>query len=48
MDLGHTARPHTMTLAVSTSVFLAVVGLGMAIYLLSVRRPAETNSGNDS
>src|SRR6266581_8519719 len=37
MDLGHAARPHTTNLAVATSVFLALVGLGMAIYLLSVR-----------
>src|SRR5579863_1320759 len=48
MDLGYAARPHTTTLAVATSVFLALVGIGMAIYLLSVRGPAHINSGNDS
>lgn len=48
MDLGHAARPHTTTLAVATSVFLALVGLGMAIYLLSVRGRAQMNSGSDS
>jgi len=34
MELGQAARPHTTTLAISTSVFLALVGLGMVIYLL--------------
>jgi uncharacterized protein (DUF302 family)/uncharacterized membrane protein YidH (DUF202 family) len=48
MDLGHTARPHTTTLAVATSVFLALVGIGMAIYLISVRGSAQVNSGNYS
>ncbi len=37
MELGRAVRPHTTALAVATSVFLALVGLGMAIYLLSVR-----------
>jgi inner membrane protein YidH len=44
LDLGYAARPHTTTLAVATSVFLALVGIGMAIYLLSVRGPAHMNS----
>jgi putative membrane protein len=30
-------RPHSTTLAISTSLFLALVGLAMAIYLISVR-----------
>ena len=47
MDLGHPARPHTTTLAVATSVFLALVGLGMAIYLLSVRGSAQPTSGKN-
>src|ERR1700720_1378304 len=34
MDLGQVTRPHTTTLAVATSLFLALVGLGMAIYLI--------------
>src|ERR1700722_1987621 len=41
MDQGHAAPPHTTTLAVATSVFLALVGLGMAIYLLSVHGSAQ-------
>jgi inner membrane protein YidH len=41
MDLGHATRPHTTTLAVATSLFLALVGLGMAIYLISVRDSAN-------
>lgn len=48
MDLGHATRPHTTTLAVATSLFLALVGLGMAIYLISVRGSAQSNSGNNS
>ena len=44
IDLGHAARLHTTTLAVATSVFLALVGLGMAIYLLSVRGSAQPTS----
>jgi uncharacterized protein (DUF302 family) len=48
IDLGHAARPHTTNLAVATSVFLALVGLGMVIYLLSVHGTAEINSANDS
>ena len=48
MELGHAARPHTTTLAIATSMFLALVGLGMAIYLLSVRGTEQINSGNNS
>jgi uncharacterized protein (DUF302 family) len=48
MELGHAARPHTTTLAIATSIFLALVGLGMAIYLLSVRGTEKINSGNNS
>jgi uncharacterized protein (DUF302 family)/uncharacterized membrane protein YidH (DUF202 family) len=47
MDLGHATRPHTTTLAVATSLFLALVGLGMAIYLISVRDSANLHSGNN-
>jgi uncharacterized protein (DUF302 family)/uncharacterized membrane protein YidH (DUF202 family) len=47
MDLGHATRPHTTTLAVATSVFLALVGLGMAIYLLSVRDSRLSHSGTN-
>jgi uncharacterized protein (DUF302 family)/uncharacterized membrane protein YidH (DUF202 family) len=47
LDLGQATRPHTANLAVATSVFLALVGLGMAIYLLSIRDPARANSGKN-
>jgi uncharacterized protein (DUF302 family)/uncharacterized membrane protein YidH (DUF202 family) len=48
MELGHAVRSHTSTLAVATSVFLALVGLGMAIYLLSVRGTTQINVGKNS
>lgn len=48
MELGRAVRPHTTALAVATSVFLALVGLGMAIYLLSVRGTTRIDSGNNS
>jgi uncharacterized protein (DUF302 family)/uncharacterized membrane protein YidH (DUF202 family) len=48
MELGHAARPHTTTLAIAISIFLALLGLGMAIYLLSVRGTEQINSGNNS
>jgi uncharacterized protein (DUF302 family)/uncharacterized membrane protein YidH (DUF202 family) len=48
LDLGHAARPHATTLAVATSVFLALVGVGMAIYLISVRGSSQSDSRNDS
>src|SRR3984957_16647956 len=48
LELGHAARLHTTNLAVATSVFLALVGVGMAIYLISVRGSAQSISGNDS
>ena len=37
---------HSTLLAVSTSVFLALVGLAMAIYLVSVRNSANPKSEN--
>jgi Uncharacterized conserved protein len=46
MDQGHATRPHTTTLAVLTSMFLALVGIGMAIYLISVRDSVHSHSGN--
>jgi uncharacterized protein (DUF302 family)/uncharacterized membrane protein YidH (DUF202 family) len=48
MDSGHVTRPHTTTLAVPTSVFLALVGLGMVIYVISARSLTNSNSGNNS
>jgi uncharacterized protein (DUF302 family) len=47
MDLGQVTRPHSTTLAIATSLFLALVGLGMAIYLISVRDSAHSHSAND-
>jgi putative membrane protein len=37
LDLGHPTRPHATTLAVATCLFLGLVGVGMVIYLISVR-----------
>lgn len=47
MDQGGAARPHTTTLAVVTCVFLALVGIGMAIYLVSVRGSAQPTFGSN-
>jgi uncharacterized protein (DUF302 family)/uncharacterized membrane protein YidH (DUF202 family) len=47
MDLGVT-RPPATSLAVATSLFLALVGLAMAIYLISLRGSQPSNSGNNS
>ena len=44
MDLGQVSRPHTTSLAVATSLFLALVGLAMAIYLISLRGSEHSNS----
>ncbi len=46
MDLGQATRPHTTALAVATSLFLTLVGIGMAIYLISVRDSAHSPSEN--
>jgi uncharacterized protein (DUF302 family)/uncharacterized membrane protein YidH (DUF202 family) len=46
MELGRVARPHSMGLALATALFLALVGIAMAIYLISVRDSARTNTGN--
>jgi uncharacterized protein (DUF302 family)/uncharacterized membrane protein YidH (DUF202 family) len=48
MDRGQRVRVHSMTLAVTTALFLALVGLAMTIYLISVRGSAHSNSENDS
>src|SRR4029077_19495248 len=44
MDRGQKVRSHSTTLVVGTSLFLALVGLGMAIYLISVRNSAHLHS----
>ena len=46
MNRGQAMRSHSVTLAVATALFLASVGLGMAIYLISVRKSANPHSGN--
>ena len=50
LDRGETARPHGTTLAVAVAFFLALVGLAMAIYLVSVRRvtPAHLENGKET
>ena len=48
MDLGEVTRPQTTSLAVATSLFLALVGLAMAIYLISLRGSEPSNSGKNS
>ena len=50
MDQGQGLRPHATNLALATSLFLAVVGLGMVIYLvsvLSVRDASHLHSVNN-
>jgi uncharacterized protein (DUF302 family)/uncharacterized membrane protein YidH (DUF202 family) len=46
IDPGQGDQPHSTTLAVSTSLFLALVGAAMAIYLVSVRGSANIQSEN--
>jgi uncharacterized protein (DUF302 family)/uncharacterized membrane protein YidH (DUF202 family) len=48
IDLGHATRPHTAVLAVATAAFLALIGLGMAIYLVSVHSSEQSISGKNS
>lgn len=46
LDHGETADSRSLTQAVVTALFLALVGLAMAIYLISVRGSANINSEN--
>jgi len=46
LDRGGTEQAHHSTKAVAIAWFLALVGLGMAVYLVSVRDPAPANSGS--
>jgi uncharacterized protein (DUF302 family)/uncharacterized membrane protein YidH (DUF202 family) len=46
LDQGEPACPRTLTPAVATALFLALVGLAMAIYLVSVRGSANIQSQN--
>jgi uncharacterized protein (DUF302 family) len=45
---GQVPRLRTTTLAVATSLFLVLVGIGMAIYLISVRDSMHSKSGDIS
>ncbi len=46
LDRGETDRPHPARQAVVIAVFLALVGIAMAIYVVKVRGPAEVHSRN--
>lgn len=48
LEAGHPSRLHNRTLAVATAFFLVIVGLAMAIYLISVRNSGHSNAGNSS
>jgi len=48
MDRGGSTSPHTTTLAVATSVFLVLVGIGMVIYLISIRRTLSSSSAGNA
>ena len=41
LERGETSRSHQSTQAVAIAFFLALVGLAMAIYLISVREPTR-------
>ena len=46
LDRGDTGRPHRATEAVVIAFLLALVGLGMAAYLISVRSSTRSQPGN--
>jgi uncharacterized protein (DUF302 family) len=46
LDRGEAEHAHSSALGISVAFFLAIVGLAMAIYLLSIRSSAHINSGN--
>jgi uncharacterized protein (DUF302 family)/uncharacterized membrane protein YidH (DUF202 family) len=46
LNEGREAPVHRATLAIATCVFLALVGIGMAIYLVSVRGTGKAGEGN--
>jgi len=46
LDRGNPSCSQSLTQAITTALFLALVGLAMAIYLLSVRNSANTHSEN--
>jgi uncharacterized protein (DUF302 family)/uncharacterized membrane protein YidH (DUF202 family) len=46
LDRGETSHSHPSTIAVGTAFFLALVGLAMAVYLISLRSSASSQSRN--
>jgi uncharacterized protein (DUF302 family)/uncharacterized membrane protein YidH (DUF202 family) len=46
LDRGDARHSHLATLAVGVAIFLAIVGIGMAIYLISVQKPSHANTKN--
>ncbi len=46
LDQGEPSGSQSLTLAVATAIFLALVGIAMAIYLVSVRDSSSTHSQN--
>ncbi len=48
LDRGQQMHSRPPTLAVTIALFLALVGLAMTIYLISLRGSARSHSGNDS
>jgi len=46
LERGATAQAHSSAMAVATTFFLALVGLAMAVYLISVRDSARAISAN--
>jgi putative membrane protein len=42
LDRGETSRGHAAALAVAVAFFLALVGLAMAVYLISIRTGAHS------
>ena len=44
LDRGGVTRPHPATLAVLMALFLACIGIGMTIYLISVRSENHTGA----
>jgi putative membrane protein len=45
LDRGETSHPHATAQAVTVAFLLALVGLGMAIYLISVRGTTTSSPG---
>jgi uncharacterized protein (DUF302 family)/uncharacterized membrane protein YidH (DUF202 family) len=46
LDHGEIGGPRPMTIALATAIFLALVGIAMAVYLVSVRGSANSHSEN--